>query len=228
MTLQPGAQCGQNLEHRVRFAGLVGKTAGCARAVLGAALLAAAAQPAAAQTVWVFEDAQGQLHFSDTRYHSGYERMSPRALPGPSPEYSAVAGSAGDGDARWDALIRRAAHAYGLSPAMIKAVIHAESSFDPHAVSHRGARGLMQLMPVTAGEMGVSDPFNPWQNISGGTRYLQRLVRRFDGDLNLTLAAYNAGPGTVERFNGLPPYKVTRRYVKRVLELYRRYDADFR
>jgi len=107
-------------------------------------------------------------------------------------------------------------------------VIHVESSFDPRAVSHKGARGLMQLMPTTAGDLGVSDPFNPWQNISGGTRYLQQLVERFDGDLNLSLAAYNAGPGTVERYNGLPPYRVTQHYVKRVLELYRRYDAEFR
>jgi soluble lytic murein transglycosylase len=200
-------------------------------AAAAALLLALAPRPAAAQNVWVYQDPSGGLHFSDTRYHLGYQRLQPKSLPsstGPF-SYSAIATpDASDDDGRWDALIRRAARAYGLSPAMIKAVIHAESSFDPYAVSHRGARGLMQLMPITAGAMGVSDPFNPWQNISGGTRYLQQLVQRFDGDLNLTLAAYNAGPAVVERYNGLPPFKVTRRYVKRVLELYRRYDADFR
>jgi soluble lytic murein transglycosylase-like protein len=212
----------------LRLADLSGWAARAARralAAFGAAFWAAAPQLAVAQGVWVFEDARGVLHFTDTRQHSGFERLTPRSLPGPSGEFSAVARR---GPSRWDALIRRAANTYGLAPAMIKAVIHAESSFDPRAVSHRGARGLMQLMPITAGEMGVSDPFNPWQNISGGTRYLQRLAQRFDGDLNLTLAAYNAGPGTVERYNGLPPYKVTQRYVKRVMELYRRYDADFR
>jgi soluble lytic murein transglycosylase-like protein len=192
-------------------------TARCALAVLA---LATAPQIASAQTIWVFQDDTGHLHFSDTRYHTGYRRLS-GTRSGPS--YSALASNR-----RWDAMIRRAGDAHGVSPALLKAVIHVESRFNPRAISHRGARGLMQLMPHTAGELGVRDAFNPWQNIDGGTRYLQSLVQRFDGDLHLSLAAYHAGPGTVEKYNGVPPYGVTHRYVRRVLELYREYDADFR
>jgi len=107
-------------------------------------------------------------------------------------------------------------------------VIHAESRFHPKAVSRAGARGLMQLMPATADELGVDDPFDAWQNIEGGTRYLGQLVRRFEGDIHLALAAYHAGAANVQRYGGVPPYRETRRYVKRVLTLYRRYDADFR
>ena len=85
----------------------------------------------------------------------------------------------------------------------------------------------MQLMPSTAGFVGVDDAFDPWQNIRGGTRYLQYLIRRFPGNLELSLAAYNAGEKAVLRYGGIPPYRETQRYVKRVLHLYRRYDADF-
>jgi soluble lytic murein transglycosylase-like protein len=187
-----------------------------------AAGLAFATAPGAAfaQTIWVFQDETGHLHFSDTRSHGGFRRMN---KPASTATFSAVAS-----DRRWDGLIRRASEAYGISPGLVKAVIHVESRFDPRAVSRRGARGLMQLMPLTAGDLGVVDSFNPWQNIDAGTRYLQRLVQRFDGDLHLSLAAYHAGPAVVERYNGVPPYQVTHHYVKRVLELYRRYDADFR
>jgi soluble lytic murein transglycosylase-like protein len=192
-----------------------------ARAALAAVVLAAAPDAASAQTIWVFQDETGQLHFSDTRYHGGFRRLS--RADSPVPSFTATASNR-----RWDALIRKAGDAHGVSPGLVKAVIHVESRFNPKAVSHRGARGLMQLMPLTAGDLGVADSFNPWQNIDGGTRYLQRLVQRFDGDLHLSLAAYHAGPATVERYNGVPPYRVTHRYVRRVLELYRRYDADFR
>jgi soluble lytic murein transglycosylase-like protein len=197
------------------------------RSAVGAALVAVSLGIApggvAAQTVWVFQDETGSLHFSDTRYHAGYRRHATKPPKVVARSYSAVASNA-----RWDDLIRRASATHGLSPALLKAVIHVESRFDPDAVSHKGAQGLMQLMPTTSGDLGVDDPFNPWQNIDGGTRYLQELVQRFEGDLRLGLAAYNAGPTTVERYNGVPPYKVTRQYVRRVLELYRRYDADFR
>jgi soluble lytic murein transglycosylase-like protein len=110
----------------------------------------------------------------------------------------------------------------------VKAVIHAESAFDPRAISNKGALGLMQLMPGTAQQLGVDDPFNPWQNIEAGVRYLSSLIERFDGDLSLGLAAYHAGERTVRRYSGIPPYRETRNYVRRVLTLHRRYDADFR
>jgi soluble lytic murein transglycosylase-like protein len=125
-------------------------------------------------------------------------------------------------------VIRWAGQSHGLSPALVKAVVHAESLFDPYAISTKGALGLMQLMPRTADQLGVDDPFNPWQNIEGGTRYLSHLIQRFQGDLSLGLAAYHAGERTVRRYSGIPPYRETRRYVSRVLTLYRHYDADFR
>ena len=107
---------------------------------------------------------------------------------------------------------------YNIDPNLIKAIIRAESGFDRYAVSKKGAQGLMQLMPDTAREMRVSDPFNPEQNIAGGVRYLKKLLKMFNGDLVLSLAAYNAGPTAVSRYNNVPPYKETRNFIKRVLK----------
>ena len=102
-----------------------------------------------------------------------------------------------------------------------------ESDFVPTAVSRVGALGLMQLMPQTARSMGVTDPFDPRQNILGGSRYLRVLANRFEGDLILTTAAYNAGGGAVQRYGGIPPFAETQRYVRRVLEHYQRYRSGF-
>ena len=104
-----------------------------------------------------------------------------------------------------------------MPPALIKAVIRAESNFQVDAVSAAGAQGLMQLMPATAEELGVNDPFDIKQNIEGGTRYLRKMLDRFEGSVHKALAAYNAGPGTVIKYNGRVPYPETRQYVKRVL-----------
>lgn len=111
-----------------------------------------------------------------------------------------------------------------LDPALISAIIKAESDFDPDAVSRAGAIGLMQLMPQTAVRLEVRDPFNPDENIAGGARYLRYLLDRFHGNLPLALAAYNAGATRVEQYNTLPPIHETRRYVKKVLRFYRQYD----
>lgn len=119
----------------------------------------------------------------------------------------------------WHALAGQAAERYGLPPSLVKAVVEAESSGVQDALSRAGAQGLMQLMPATARELGVVDPFDPAQNIDGGTRYLAQLLQRFEGDTDLALAAYNAGPGAVERHGGVPPYPETERYVRKVKEL---------
>lgn len=123
----------------------------------------------------------------------------------------------------WDVHIALAAEKYGIPQALVRAVIVAESNFDPKAVSRVGARGLMQLMPATAAEMFVADSFDPIQNIYGGTRYLRILANTFDGDLVKTIAAYNAGPNAVRRANGVPNFKETQEYVRRVLRFYNVY-----
>ncbi len=175
--------------------------------------------------VYVFADARGVVHFSDRRHHAGYRRFEPAvpALMRPrarvKPDWSQLA---------WDGVIAKVGRSHDVSPGLVKAVIHAESAFDPRAISSKGAQGLMQLMPETSRQLGVDDPFNPWQNIEAGTRYLSSLIRRFDGDLSLGLAAYHAGERAVRRHNGIPPYRETRRYVEKVLSLQGRYDANFR
>jgi soluble lytic murein transglycosylase-like protein len=126
----------------------------------------------------------------------------------------------------YDGLIGLTAREHEIEPALIKAVIAAESNFDPEAVSRKGAQGLMQLMPVTATRLGVEDPLRPTENVRGGTRYLRLMLDRY-GDVERAVAAYNAGPAAVDRFGGVPPYPETQDYVRRVLTYYRHYHGDF-
>jgi soluble lytic murein transglycosylase-like protein len=112
--------------------------------------------------------------------------------------------------------VNRLAPSYGLDPALVRAIILAESAYDPNAVSPRNAQGIMQLTPETATRFGVSDPFDPAQNLRGGMSYLRWLIERFNGNLALTLAAYNAGEGAVLQYGGIPPYRETQDYVARV------------
>lgn len=122
-----------------------------------------------------------------------------------------------------NAHIRATSARYGVPARLVAAIIEAESDFDPRAVSRKGARGLMQLMPATASSLAVRDAFDPYANIDAGVRHLRRLMDRFDGDLPLVVAAYNAGENAVDKYGGVPPYRETRRYVTRVL---RRYGHD--
>ncbi|MGI9860096.1 lytic transglycosylase domain-containing protein [Moorella naiadis] len=122
-------------------------------------------------------------------------------------------------------LIGPIAARYNLSPELLRGIVTAESGFDPRAVSPAGAIGLMQLMPATARALGVNDPFDPAANLDGGARYLRQLLDRFQGDTRLALAAYNAGPGAVERYHGVPPYKETRSYIQRVLATAGQFEA---
>ena len=141
----------------------------------------------------------------------GFDIALDRAIAGPSADPTTA-----DASTPYAAEIDAAAARYGVDPALVRAVIQTESGFDPAATSQAGAAGLMQLMPGTARSLGV-DPYDPVQAIDGGTRFLAEQLRRFGGDQKLALAAYNAGPGAVERFGGIPPFAETQGYVQKVL-----------
>ena len=121
---------------------------------------------------------------------------------------------------KFSELIEKASEKYNIDADLISAVIKAESNFNSTAVSSCGAQGLMQLMPATAAGLGVTDSFDPGQNIDGGVKYLRNMLNRFGGDVELALAAYNAGPGAVDQYDGIPPYQETQNYVSRILSYY--------
>ena len=127
---------------------------------------------------------------------------------------------------RFHPIILQAANHYQVDPALVKAIIMAESGYDPKAISKVGAKGLMQLMPATAEELGVKDSFNPKHNINAGVGYFKKLLNRFDGDVKLALAAYNAGTRKVRQYQGVPPFKATRYYIKKVFEYYQIYKKQ--
>ncbi len=128
--------------------------------------------------------------------------------------------------APYHGYIAQACHAYEVDSTLIRAIIMVESGYNPHAVSHRGAQGLMQLMPTTARWLGIQDAFNPAMNIDGGVRYIKSLLDRFDGNIELALAAYNAGSRYVDKYGGVPPFRATRIYIKRVLRYRQLYDEE--
>jgi soluble lytic murein transglycosylase-like protein len=168
--------------------------------------------------IYAFTDEQGVVHFSGFQRDRRYQ---PYELTSTGPQVVRI-----PRHWQYDGLIGLTAREERIQPALVKAVIAAESNFDPDAVSRRGALGLMQLMPTTAEALGVQNPFHPVENVRGGTRYLRLMLDRY-GDLERALAAYNAGPRAVDRYGGIPPYGETRAYVRRVLTYYRHYHGDF-
>lgn len=186
------------------------------------------AQPVNAQVYW-FTDENGIVHFSnvptDERYvpftgsnHAVNEKTNP-ATSGRRPQPRLKV--------QYGVIIEEIARTYALESALIHAVVSAESAYNAAAVSKKGAAGLMQLMPETAQRYGVTDRFDPVQNLHGGARYLSKLLRMFDGNVSLALAAYNAGENNVVKYgNQIPPFQETRNYVPKVLDLYRRYQVS--
>jgi soluble lytic murein transglycosylase-like protein len=176
-----------------------------------------AATPAWAQ-IYSWKDASGNLVLSDKPRADQGEMTTFAVARSPIRTTRSDEVDAGTmtGPRQYDDTIEEHANLNGLSPDLVRAVIQVESGFNPNAISSKGAMGLMQLMPATARELGVRNPFSPEQNIRGGVVYLKRLLDRYDQDLTLALAAYNAGPGAVERYGDVPPYRETKEYVKKV------------
>jgi soluble lytic murein transglycosylase len=174
--------------------------------------------PALAE-VYFYRDKDGVMHFTNAPASQKYKPYFKEAY-----KYRVPAFTADTNPAQYRRFINEAAHRHGISTALLKAIIKVESDYNPKAVSRKGAKGLMQIMPENFTVCNIDNPFDPRQNIMGGTRFLKRLIERFDGDLTKAVAAYNAGAGAVERCNGIPPFEETRSYVSKVLKLYRRYN----
>jgi soluble lytic murein transglycosylase-like protein len=173
-----------------------------------------------ATAVWAdiyrYVDEEGVACYTDIRFHKNSVRII-KTDPAPVHQWESNRESKKHDYHR---IVKEKADKYEIDPSLVHAVIKAESNGSQYAVSRKGAMGLMQLMPSTAYELQVKDPFNPEENIDGGTRYLKSLIERFNGDLTLALAAYNAGPKTVEKSRLIPSIPETQQYVRRVLSLY--------
>jgi soluble lytic murein transglycosylase-like protein len=201
------------------------------RPILVAAILA---PPVLAQAdIYKFTDAEGVVHFTNTpggdKRYRVYIHGNGEAKPGSGAAPGVIPVPPSDHDiaryTRYSEWIREAATLYQIPEQLVRAIIRCESDYDPRAVSVSGARGLMQLMPDTATLMQVRDIDDPRENIFGGVRLLRILANEFNGDLELTIAAYNAGDGSVIRFGGIPPFEQTRTYVVAVTKFYRRYRS---
>ncbi len=197
-----------------------------------AALFVASLGPLSAQAkVYSYVDEDGVLHLTNVKPRTKTRRKEAKdteGFGGQGPVVIEIKGRARTvypvNVTRFDGLFAEAAAHYNLPVAFLKAVAKVESNFNPQAVSHADAKGLMQMIDSTARSMNVSDPFDPRQSIFGGARYLRVLANKFDGDMALTAAAYNSGPERVKRLGRIPKIRETQRYVRRVLQMYRYYQ----
>lgn len=162
--------------------------------------------------IYSYRDSSGIMHFSNVPTSERYRSYMD--------EYGA---KVSNDESSFDYIIEEAAREKEVPFHLIKAMIQVESSFDPNAISKKGAMGLMQIMPQSAEDLNISDPFDPKENIMGGTTYLKAMMTRFKGELELAIAAYNAGPTAVEKYSDIPPYQETIEYVEKVMAIYRRY-----
>lgn len=168
--------------------------------------------------IYMFVDKDGGIHFTNVPTSPEYklfikEQPQEENSPGKAEFHTA--------EDQYDAIIQEASRKYDLPFSLLKAVIKVESAFNPYAVSRKGAVGLMQIMPENNQRLNIRNPYDPWENIMGGSRYLKEMLGKFDGDLSLALAAYNAGPKTVDRYQRtIPPYEETENYVKKVMSCY--------
>lgn len=167
------------------------------------------APPSLWADIYQYVDGQGVMHFTNIPTSSKYQIYIKERSSKASGSYNTT---------RYDHLITGASRQVGISFPLLKALIKTESDFNPLAVSKAGAKGLTQIMPENVKALNIKDPFDPWENIVGGARYLQQLLQRFNGELPLALAAYNAGPNLVERYQRIPPFKETEEFVKKVLK----------
>ncbi len=167
--------------------------------------------------IYKYIDSSGVVHFTNTPTSSDYKLYI---------KEKSQKDKSGFSTKKYDDIIKKAHKKYGVEFSLIKAVIKVESGFNPKAVSKRGAKGLMQIMPDNFKILSVKDPFNPSQNIMGGTLYLQRLLRRYKNKLPLVLAAYNAGPTAVDKHKRIPPYRETQDYVRKVMKTYSQYKKS--
>ena len=175
--------------------------------------------------IYRYEDADGIVHFTDAPTDKKF-KVFMRDIKKDAQLRTRLKLSSKVNPAEYENIIKSCSEKYGVSVPLIKAVIHAESGYNPNAVSVKGASGLMQLMPATAKSLKVNDRFNPNDNVEGGVKYLRFLLDTFRGDVSLALAAYNAGLTKVAKFGGIPPYKETQTYVSRVLSYMQSYQAN--